>query len=117
MKSLYLINLLFELRTHHHQMAVLCPVNHRLLTALEVNKPLSARLDVKSHTAKGNNKNHDHVALQCGIITSSTHSLPVLDHFDRVLLVGNHAQLGQGLKQVVTLQNQIPLRDVMLLLA
>lgn len=32
-------------------MAILCPVNHGLLTTLEVHKPLSARLDVKSHTA------------------------------------------------------------------
>lgn len=37
--------------------------------------------------------------------------LPALDHLYVVLLVGNNAQLCQGLKQVVALQDQIPLKD------
>ena len=42
----------FPIRTHHHQMAILRPINHRFLTALEVNEPLSAGLDVKTHTTR-----------------------------------------------------------------
>lgn len=49
--SLYEYCFKAELHTHHHQVAVLCPVDHGLLATLEVHKALSARLDVKSHTA------------------------------------------------------------------
>ena len=37
-------------------------------------------------------------------------SLPPLNYFDAVLLIGHHTQLSQGLKQEVTLQHQVPLR-------
>lgn len=37
--------------------------------------------------------------------------LPALRHFYEVLLVGNNTQLCQGLKQIVTLQNQITLKE------
>lgn len=38
-------------------------------------------------------------------------ALPALDHLYVVLLVGNNTQLCQGLKQVVALQDQIPLKE------
>lgn len=37
--------------------------------------------------------------------------VPALDHFDVVLLVGNNTEFSQSLKQVVTLQNQITLKE------
>lgn len=36
--------------------------------------------------------------------------VPALHHLYRLLLVGNNRQLCQGLKQVVALQNQVPLK-------
>lgn len=45
------------------------------------------------------------------VTTQSPDPVPALDHFEAVLLVGNNTQLGQGLEQVVTLQNQIPLKE------
>lgn len=36
--------------------------------------------------------------------------VPALHHLYRFLLVGNNRQLCQGLKQVVTLQNQVSLK-------
>lgn len=44
------------------------------------------------------------------ITTCDPYSVPALHHLDAVLLVSNNAQLGQRFKQVVTLQNQIPLK-------
>lgn len=42
--------------------------------------------------------------------------VPVLDHLDKVALVDNGAQLGQGLKKEVTFQNKIALRQKILAL-
>lgn len=41
-----------EVCPHHHQMAILCPVDGGLLSTFEVHKALPARVDVKSSTAK-----------------------------------------------------------------
>lgn len=38
--------------THHHQVSILGSVDHEFTTALEINKPLFTRLDIKPHTKK-----------------------------------------------------------------
>lgn len=93
-------------------MSVLCSVDHGLLATLEVHKAFSTGLDVKSHAAS------DRAAFDCLHFCLSRHyehmnpdSVPALDHFDVVLPLGNDTQLGQGLKQVVALQHQIPLKE------
>lgn len=53
--TLHCCKMMLGFDTYHHEMAVLCPVDHRLLTTLEVHKPFSARLDIKSDTAHNNN--------------------------------------------------------------
>ena len=103
-----------EVYAHHHQMAILGPVDHRLLSTLEVHKPLPAGLDVKPHTANNRLTLH-HFFLIHGFQNNGfieiPGSVPALDHVDVVLLIGDATQLCQGLEQVVTLQNQIPLKE------
>lgn len=41
-----------EVCTHHHQVAILSPVDGGLLSTFEVHKALPARVDVKSSTAR-----------------------------------------------------------------